>query len=301
MEDIVLKGKVILKARIIAKTGLHIGGSKSGIEIGGVDNPVIKDHEGKPYIPGSSIKGKMRTLVEKAEGLAINDKRVWQKLDEVSIHMCNDIDCNVCNIFGRNNAKGLPRVSNGICSLDTNAIQCPEKKKKDNKPVDPQNCPFICITETTPTLLIVRDAKLDVKSIPEEVQDNLDLEWTEVKFENSIDRITSAANPRQQERVPREAEFELEIVFNVYQETDKARFRKVLKAMQLLEDDYLGGSGSRGYGKVGFQKVRIFWNSSADYENGNVDISIKKAKAEGEVRELAKKLADESALNAIFS
>lgn len=301
MADITLQGKIIFTGKIRAETGLHIGGSKAGIDIGGVDNPVIKDHNGIPYIPGSSIKGKLRALLEKTEGLVINDKRVWQKRDEISIHMCNEIDCFVCNIFGRNNAKGLPRVINGICSIDPNASQCPKQMKDKNNPVDPKNCPFLCISQTTPTLIIVRDAKLDEKSIPKEVQDNLDLEWTEVKFENSIDRITSAANPRQQERVPRGAEFDFEIVYNIYQEEDKSRFKKVLMAMQLLEDDYLGGSGSRGYGKISFQKVRIFWNSSADYKNGNVDISEKEAKAEGEVRELAQKLAGESALNAIFS
>jgi CRISPR-associated protein Csm3 len=300
MPDIILQGKIILTGRIRAETGLHIGGSKTGIDIGGVDNPVIKDHENKPYIPGSSLKGKMRSLLEKAEGSATDDKRVWQKKNQISIHMCNETDCHVCNVFGRNNAK-ISRVKKGICSIDPNASKCPEQVKDGKNPASPKNCPFLCIKKTTPTLLIVRDAKLDEESIPKDVRYNLDLEWTEVKFENSIDRITSEANPRQQERVPRGAEFDFEIIYNVYQDKDKARFKKVLTAMQLLEDDYLGGSGSRGYGKVSFQNVRIFWNSSADYKNGNVDISAKKAKAEGRVRELAKKMADESYLNAIFS
>jgi len=277
MADIKLHGKLIITGKIKAETGLHIGGSRTGIDIGGVDNTVIKDHEGKPYIPGSSLKGKMRSLLEKAEGLASNDKRVWQKKPEgttpgISIHICDEEECSVCNIFGRNNAK-------------MQEINGQEKE----------------ITKTTPTRLIVRDAKLMESSIPQDVKDNLELEWTEVKFENSIDRITSAANPRQQERVPRGAEFELEMVYNIYTDTDKTRFRKVLKAMQLLEDDYLGSSGTRGYGKISFRDIKIFWNTNSDYETGDTNIAIKTPKKVGTLRDISKELKDEKKLNFIFS
>ncbi len=277
MADIKLHGKLIITGKIKAETGLHIGGSRTGIDIGGVDNTVIKDHEGKPYIPGSSLKGKMRSLLEKAEGLASNDKRVWQKKPEgttpgISIHICDEEECSVCNIFGRNNAK-------------MQEINGQEKE----------------ITKTTPTRLIVRDAKLMESSIPQDVKDNLELEWTEVKFENSIDRITSAANPRQQEKVPRGAEFELEMVYNIYTDTDKTRFRKVLKAMQLLEDDYLGSSGTRGYGKISFRDIKIFWNTNSDYETGDTNITIKTPKKVGTLRDISKELKDEKKLNFIFS
>jgi CRISPR-associated protein Csm3 len=273
MGDIILQGKIIIIGKIKAETALHIGGSKTGIDIGGVDNTVIKDHEGKPYIPGSSLKGKMRTLLEKSEGLAFDDKRVWQKEPDISLHICNEPECTICNIFGRNNG--------------------PYKVVKDNS--------LLNINVTTPTRLIVRDAKLIESSISEDLKNNLELEWTEVKFENSIDRITSAANPRQQERVPRGAEFELEMVYNIYTDTDKARFRKVLKAMQLLEDDYLGGSGTRGYGKVSFQDIKIFWNANSDYETGDTNIAIKTPKKVGTLRDIAKELEDEKTLNTIFS
>jgi len=96
-----------------------------------------------------------------------------------------------------------------------------------------------------------------------------------VKWENVIDRITSAANPRQMERVPAGAEFEFEMIYNILNESDKKNLKEVFKAMELLEHDYLGGSGSRGYGKVKFKYLKVYWNSRADYENGDVDIEQK--------------------------
>lgn len=240
MANLTLLGKVIIEGKIYAKTGLHIGGSQVGLKVGGVDLSVITDPEGKPYIPGSSLKGKMRSLLEKKEGLATGENRVWVKEDEVGIHLCNEKDCSVCNIFGRPAGK-QKRVSNDEEFL---------------------------ITETTPTRLIVRDATLDKNSIKEEMKKNIDLEWTEVKFENAIDRIKSSATPRQIERVPAGAEFNFEIVYNILEEKDKDRLKKVFEAMKLLEDDYLGGHGSRGYGQIEFKDIKVYYNKKQDYENG---------------------------------
>lgn len=229
MEELKLLGKVIIKGKIKAETGLAIGGSRVGLDIGGVDNPVIKDAEGKPYIPGSSLKGKMRSLLEKAE-----KKKPNKFIGNSRIHICESPEayavCNVCKIFG------LPGE----------------------------------YEYSQPTRLIVRDAPLIVESITEEMKKNLDLEYTEVKFENVIDRITSAANPRQMERVPAGAKFEFEMIYNVFNEQDKENLKEVFKAMQLLEDDYLGSSGSRGYGKIKFEDVEVYWNSIEAYEKGEI-------------------------------
>ncbi|NLM88776.1 MAG: type III-A CRISPR-associated RAMP protein Csm3 [Syntrophomonadaceae bacterium] len=251
MSEVKMKGKLIIQGRITACTGLHIGGSPAGLDIGGVDNAVIKDQEGKPYIPGSSLKGKMRSLLEKSEGLVSGSGLVVTKSgssinDRIRMHMCNDPDCAVCNIFGRTN--GRKNLDDGSTIEITNAV--------------------------VPRLL-VRDAYLDEDTIPPEVKKHLELEWTEVKYENSIDRITSAANPRQSERVPRGAQFVFQMIFTIFSPQDKEHFKKVIKAMRLLEDDYLGGSGSRGYGQVSFNDIKIYWNSVADYESGNVDLSVK--------------------------
>ena len=99
MLDITLKGKTIIKGKIVTETALHIGGTRAGVDIGGVDNPVIKDQDGKPYIPGSSLKGKIRSILEKSEGLATGAQRVWQKKNEISLHLCNESDCDVSNKY----------------------------------------------------------------------------------------------------------------------------------------------------------------------------------------------------------
>ena len=80
---------------------------------------------------------------------------------------------------------------------------------------------------------------------------------TEVKFENSINRLTAVANPRQIERVIRGSEFELELIYNVEDETQiQEDFEAIRYGLTLLEYDYLGGSGSRGYGKVKFEDLQ---------------------------------------------
>lgn len=228
MAELMLLGKIIMRGEIKVKTGLAIGGSTGGLEIGGVDNPVIKDKNGKPFIPGSSLKGKLRSLLEKADGKKFDSSHG-------NIHICSSptefANCSVCKIFG-----------------------VPGEKKFGE-----------------PTRLIVRDSFLTAESENELLKTPTDTEFTEVKFENTIDRITSAANPRQMERVPAGASFAFEMIYNVFDEADKTRFRDVLKAMELLEHDYLGGSGSRGYGKIWFTDIKLLWNSIQDYQMGNIE------------------------------
>jgi len=242
MEEINLLGKIIIRGKIKAETGLAIGSGGGKMEIGGVDNPVIKDAFGKPYIPGSSIKGKMRSLLEKELGLASDDKRIWVKRGEISIHMCNEPSCKVCNIFGRTSG---------------------EKEKVSGGKIEIKN--------VFPTRLIVRDAFLIEGSITDEMRKNMEFKYTEIKYENVIDRITSGANPRQMERVPAGAEFDFEMIYNVFSEEDKNNLREVFKGMELLEHDYLGSSGSRGYGKVRFEGIKVYWCSKEDYEKGKID------------------------------
>ncbi|MGI6647586.1 MAG: type III-A CRISPR-associated RAMP protein Csm3 [Bacillota bacterium] len=250
MTELIMEGKLVMTGLIKACTGLHIGGSPTGLDIGGVDKSVIKDPGGKPYIPGSSLKGKMRSLLEKSEGLVTSSSLVVTKKggihDTIRMHMCNSPTCAVCNIFGRTNGR---------------------KKLADESDLNIEN-------GTLPRL-IVRDAYLVEDSIPREMKEHLDLEWTEVKFENSIDRITSAANPRQTERVPRGAEFSFQMVYTVYTPADRDDFSKVTKALRLLEDDYLGGAGSRGYGQILFHNLKLYWNSVNDYETGNINLATK--------------------------
>jgi CRISPR-associated protein Csm3 len=232
MDELKLLGKLVIKGDIVTKTGLAIGGSTVGLEIGGIDNPVIRDSTGVPYIPGSSLKGKLRSLLEKAEGTTISSK---ESSNTPRIHVCKDSSsfakCPVCRIFG---SPGETKFSE-------------------------------------PTRIIVRDSYLKKESQQFLQGLTLDTDFTEVKWENTIDRITSAANPRQMERVPAGALFNFEMIFDVLRQEDKELLRYFFKAAELLEKDYLGSSGTRGYGKIVFESINIFWYTTNDFEKGNID------------------------------
>ncbi|MBZ4663998.1 MAG: csm3 [Caloramator sp.] len=242
--EIVLNGKYVIDAEIKLLTGLHIGTAGNSLDIGGVDNPVIKDVYGKPYIPGSSLKGKLRSLMEFYNNKLTLGNVIYSVKSEknpIRMHMCDKKDCIVCGLFGRNHGKH-------------DVIQ--ENNKIESIAFD---------EAVEPTRLIVRDAHLIDESITDEMKDNMDFEYTEVKFENNIDRITSAANPRQTERVPAGATFKCNFVVNVYNDDDKKYFEALLTAMKLLEDDYLGGQGSRGYGQVKFENIKIEYKGKNAY------------------------------------
>jgi CRISPR-associated protein Csm3 len=238
-----LMGKIIIKGQIEVKTGMRIGGSKSGLKIGGIDLNVITDPWGKPYIPGSSLKGKLRSLIEKK--LAANDPSFWnlKTNDQISGHRCKNeaeyASCPVCKIWG------IP---------------------SDKQMLIP-----------TLTRLYVCDAYLDEDSITEEMKENLELPYTESKFETAIDRIKGTAlhgSLREIERVPAGARFkDVELIYNVFEPEDKRILKNVFEALELLEHDYLGGMGSRGYGRVGFKDINIFWNRKEDYEQGQVELT----------------------------
>lgn len=220
-----LYGRLVIHGDILVKTGLHIGGSGGAFAIGGVDNPVIINQvNGEPYIPGSSLRGKMRSLTEKYLG-----RTTGQRISQSEIHACTNqtdyLDCPICNIFG-------------IAAQDFN----------------------------WPTRLLVRDVALDPESAAEIRKAKTTLPYTEVKTEVAIDRVTSQANPRDVERVPAGAIFgPMELVYNIYSEQDAEWLSVLLDAMQLLEDDYLGGHGSRGSGKIAFQNLHLVLKRADQY------------------------------------
>lgn len=225
------KGNFILRGKIECLTGLHIGGSKEKLEIGGVDSPVIRNPQTKyPYIPGSSIKGKMRHLLEFNTGAVVFP--VDGKLGNVSEKE------EIVRIFG---------------------IGADHKTK-----------------ETGPTRLTVRDCNPDKDT--KEMWENLDSEllYTEYKPENTIDRLTAAANPRFIERVVAGSKFTFEIIYSVYNldETDFVAktnddLKNLMAALRLLENSALGGSGSRGYGQIQLHLADGIFVSAEDYKNGS--------------------------------
>ncbi len=237
VDGVEFHGKIHVSGKIKLLTGLHIGASSGSLEIGGVDKPIIRDpFTNLPYIPGSSLKGKMRSLLEKALGKATADNLVFTVGKEISMHLCNDPSCEVCNMFGRMTLKNRKKRDDKLLTIESDVI--------------------------SPTRLIFMDALLDKETFPEV---ELDLPYSEVKWEANIDRITSAANPRQTERVPAGAEFNFKIILTLYSKNDLEYLKHLFTAMKLLEDDYLGGSGSRGYGQIEFKNIKIEFKSKEYY------------------------------------
>ncbi len=119
------------------------------------------------------------------------------------------------------------------------------------------------------------DAPLDPDSITPQMRENLDDELTEVKSENAIDRITSQANPRTLERVPAGARFKVRMVLDMLCEEDAPLLLRVLvQGLRLLEDDALGGGGSRGSGRVRFGNLKLTWRGKDYYATGAAEKEI---------------------------
>jgi CRISPR-associated protein Csm3 len=246
-----LVGKLILSGDLHCETGLHIGAGKGSLEIGGADNPVVKDAFGLPYIPGSSLRGRIRSLLENALGLTSPAELVYlskRKGQEVRIHQSDHPDDEICLLFGRNPGR-MDRVAGE--ALDTRAA--------------------------TPARLAIYDAPLDASSITAQMRENLDDEITEVKSENAIDRITSQANPRTLERVPAGARFHVRMVLDVLCEEDKALAARLIEGLRLLEDDALGGGGSRGSGRVRFANLKLVWRNRTFYSTGGAETELASA------------------------
>src|SRR5512140_1019619 len=243
-----LVGKLILSGDLHCETGLHIGAGKGSLEIGGADNPVVKDAFGLPYIPGSSLRGKLRSLLENSLGVTGPADLVYlskRRGQEVRIHQSDRPDDEICLLFGRNPGR-MERVQGE--TLDT--------------------------SQATPARLAVFDAPLDAESITAQMRENLDDEITEVKSENAIDRITAQANPRTLERVPMGARFRVRMVLDILCEEDKALAAKLVEGLRLLEDDALGGGGSRGSGRIRFANLKLTWRNRGFYSGAATEAEL---------------------------
>ncbi|OQX02500.1 MAG: type III-A CRISPR-associated RAMP protein Csm3 [Desulfobacteraceae bacterium IS3] len=246
-------GKYIIEADLRLLTALHIGGTQESFEIGGMDNPVIKDQMTDiPYIPGSSLKGKMRSLLEWEHGFV--------EIEEIKE------DGKIKGYKGKPTTKpNEVGIVFGIPAQEHKGEEIPG-----------------------PTRLTVCDA------YPDEKQKN---EWetymgegiyTELKTENTIDRLTSSANPRPMERVPAGSVFKTKFIFDVYcnnlngdnskdKKDDFDRLKVLFEGMLLLEDSALGGGGSRGSGRVKFENIKIEARHKGYYLGTNEE-TLKKVK-----------------------
>lgn len=209
--------KIKIEGTIKVETGLHIGGDDSFSAIGAIDSPVVRDPLTRaPVIPGSSLKGKMRSLLAR--------------------------DMNTVPV-------------KGTAGFEADCFQI---KRLFGSSADDSNASGTGIQMSR---LQFRDCFLANKDSLPQIFEN--------KFENTIDRVTSVANPRQIERVVRGAEFDFELMYNVEEiEELEEDFSNIAKAIHLLENDYLGGGGTRGNGRVSFE------NLTARVVTGDAGISV---------------------------
>jgi CRISPR-associated protein Csm3 len=229
--------KIFIDGTLITKTGLHIGGNSVGMAIGSTDNVVIRDPlNNYPYIPGSSIRGKMRSLMERVRGFEKPDSETGG--------------------FYWDGRRAMPGRNPHTKTAQLFGVAAEEAGKS--------------IGVSTATRLIVRDAYLTKDSIKTLMNaPNTDMPMTEIKTEVVIDRITAAATPRQMERVPAGAEFELHLVLTLMVGDETHQFLDLIsEALRLIEADTLGGSGSRGYGQVKFNIDQVLARKVSDYLTG---------------------------------
>lgn len=238
---------MIMQTKLRIITGLHIGGSDDTMQIGGIDSAVVKreifanpdgtiNYEGKgkkitePYIPGSSIKGKIRSLLEHHFGLIQAQKELYENepkkqgksIDSDFVTQCKD--------------EALKEKANCIITLFGESARSGDKNN-------------IKITRA-----IFRDTFLTKKSRKLYLEGKIKL--SEEKAENTINRVSVMANPRFMERVPAGVEFDFEMIIrDLPSDTDnkKTLFKDTIElGLLLLQNDALGGGGSRGNGKIEF-------------------------------------------------
>ncbi len=278
------KGSFIIEYTLKTITGLRIGGSKEQFEIGGLDNPVIKveveipDYDGKghtlpqgaPYIPGSSLKGKMRSLLEWLYGNvekkidSVKDDNNFKDEDKIKEagKPCTCGECDICKLFGTGDSKKIEELA----KIGIDKIPGPPRLK---------------VFDAYPTFKTLERFK-------EALGENI---FTEIKTENQINRLTSRANPRKIERVPAGAEFEGTMVFDVYKDEDKNLLKVIFQGMKCLEDHYLGGYGSRGSGRVKFKNISIKWRSKEYYFGKEREILIfENCEVDNILKELSERL-----------
>lgn len=227
-----IKDKIRISGTLTIVTGLHIGASNEFAPIGAVDSVVVRDpYTRKPIIPGSSLKGKMRTLMARTE----KDSPTLRQVTEDSIE--------VSRLFGSNEHKVTKKMISARLQFSD---------------------------------MFVKDSSVD------KFKDKTDLYLTEIKFENTICRTTAVANPRQIERVPAGMEFDLTLIYNLEDESEmKKDFENIAKAFKLLQADYLGGHGTRGYGRISVKDLKVtalgILDKSTTIDTNSVEAILKEA------------------------
>lgn len=205
-EDIksIIRGKIIIQGELIVKTGMHIGGGSDYAPIGSVDSPFVRDIlTQEPIFPGSSLKGKLRTLLAR------------YRSKQYIVKDIKDDDEVIKRLFGSTNPQTISRLQ-------------------------------------FQDLFVSEESRVLLESV------DTDTYMGEVKSENTIKRNTGEAKPRQIERVPAGTKFGFQLVYTIIDESEVEEDLQTLRAgLNLLELDYLGGHGTRGYGRVSIEHITV--------------------------------------------
>lgn len=253
-----------IKGYIYSMSGIRIGGNKDTMQIGGIDSPVVKNPINNiPYIPGSSLKGKTRFLLE-------------HRYD-----CYNENTGEVSGILSKSRIKDMSWNTNPIALV----FGFVKTERKDDSYKTTENSDD---TAYYPTRVIFRDSNivgaiLDPSVLEESEIDrdipNLKLkmgsDFSEAKMEVNINRISGTVNsksggPRTIERVPAGTVFDFSVTLRVFREQEAENHKQLLlEGLKLLENDSLGGSGSRGYGRI-----RFFGLKCVDGEGNETTIEL---------------------------
>lgn len=226
--DIQLQEIIELKGILVLESNLHIGSGKLEMHIGGTDNPIIKHpHTQEPYIPGSSIKGKIRSLLELKTGVAASAYRLRAGsggIAELKTYLEDESPevASILKIFG----------FSGSDKSDSSRAGDIGRK-------------------LGPTRASFADCYLNADWLDRAVENMWPLAVE--KQETAIDRISGTAKTgslRQTEMVPAGAEFDFRVTFKVFKDSDRKLLEMLKEGIELLQKDAIGGSGSRGYGRI---------------------------------------------------
>ncbi len=224
-----LKGIIKIKGKIRAVSGISIGGSSSALELNVYENDIIKTSQAVPYISGSSLKGKMRDILAKIVG----------SLDETEDLTLNH---NISELFGS-----------------------PENIKEHGNILETQ----LQIQDAFAETVIEKRGNETIKRFAGSVFENIKTEYPfiEMKTENTTDRYTKKSMPRKLVRTLPEEIFPFEMKYKIFNETKKTEHLKHIKAaLKMLEDEFIGGNGSRGYGQIKFENVKATEYLIENYE-----------------------------------
>lgn len=206
-----------LKGKLVAVTGVRIGAGGSTLEIGGLDNPILRHPVTRePYIPGSSLKGKLRSLLE------VNKFRIGSYVEpRATSGPCGCGGCVACWLFGCGDVRNASEPTRLIF----------------------RDC------------LMLEDSVKEFEPLLGEGVFYSEIK-AEVVMDRSTGKV-AGAGPRSMDRIAAGTKLNFSMTIRVFEgDSEEDMKAAIAHAIRLLEAEGLGGSVSRGYGQVRFECLK---------------------------------------------